>query len=389
MHIVLAISMVPLLLVFFQQASVIAPLANTLAVPYVGMIVVPVALTGTLLFSISETVGVWLLQIAASLMDLVWPWLNALAGLEHALWQQHQPVAWTLVPALFGLAICFMPRGIPGRWLALLLILPLIVIEPQRPGWGDARVTLLDVGQGLAVVIQTGQGVVLYDTGMAWQSGGSIAQQVITPFLQSRGITRIDRLVISHSDLDHSGGLDALEQDFDIGHTIVGEPLADTVAWRCNAGPGWWQGAVHFEMLHPPARHETTGNDASCVLRVSAGPHGLLLTGDIEAAAERELVQRQARLGADVVVVPHHGSMTSSSVPFIDSVHPDIAIVSSAYANRWGFPKEAVVERWQASGAEVLNTARHGAVYLRTCAADGVVEMRREREERRRFWHAD
>ncbi len=190
MHMVLAISMLPLLLVFFPQASVIAPLANTVAVPYVGMIIVPVALTGTLIFSISQTAGEWVLQSAADLMSLIWPWLSGLAGLEQALWHPHQPVTWTLIPAFAGLGILFMPRGIPGRWLALLMLLPLVIVEPRRPEWGEARVTLLDVGQGLSAVVQTRQHTLVYDAGPRFSETFDTGQAVVVPFLRHSGVRK-------------------------------------------------------------------------------------------------------------------------------------------------------------------------------------------------------
>lgn len=389
MQVFLLFGLLPLTAIIFHRFALVATPVNLIAVPAFSFITAPLTLAALAIGEHAESASIALLHLAAHSVDGLEALISFAADLPYAHFRLVEIRGTASLILLVPLAWIVLPPGWPARRIAVLGALAIVCWKPDPAPQGCFDTWVLDVGQGLAVVIQTGQGVVLYDTGMAWQSGGSIAQQVITPFLQSRGLSRIDRLVISHSDLDHSGGLNALEQDFDIGHTIVGEPLADTVAWRCIAGQGWWQGAVHFEMLHPLARHDATGNDASCVLRVSAGPHSLLLTGDIEAAAERDLVQRRARLGADVVVVPHHGSLTSSSVPFVDSVHPDVAIVSSAYANRWGFPKDAVVERWQASGAAVLNTARDGAVYLRTCAADGLVELRREREERRRFWHAD
>ena len=155
------------------------------------------------------------------------------------------------------------------------------------------------------------------------------------------------------------------------------------------AGATWWSGAARFTILHPSQPISGEGNDASCVVRVSIGAYSLLLTGDVEAAAERRMLERDMPVGADVVVVPHHGSRTSSSVPFVDSVSPLVAIVSAAYANRWGFPRDAVVDRWEAVGAPVLNTARHGAVRVRLCAAQGLVATEAERERRRRFWHAE
>ena len=392
MHIVLAISMLPLLLAFFQQASVIAPLANTLAVPCVAMIIVPVALTGTLLFSISETVGVWLLQIAASLMDLVWPWLNGLAGLEHALWQQHQPVAWTLVPAFIGLAICFMPRGIPGRWLALLLILPLIMVEPQRPGWGEARVTLLDVGQGLAAVVQTQQHVLVYDAGPRFSDTFDTGAAVVVPFLRHSGVRTLDMLVVSHGDNDHIGGVASLLADYPADEllTSVTEKMSSTHAAHCWANRSWvWEG-VSFTLLHPEKDSRLRGNNASCVLRIeSAGGHSVLLTGDIEAQAEQALLRHsRPQLAAAVLVAPHHGSDTSSTPAFIGAVQPDAVLFPSGYRNRYGFPKPPVVERYADLHAEMYETGLSGALAVTLSSDDEEPAIRRFREQRQRYWQA-
>ena len=247
----------------------------------------------------------------------------------------------------------------------------------------------LDVGQGLSVAIQTREGTLLYDTGMAWRGGGSVAEQVILPFLRSRSIQHIDWLVISHADLDHSGGTAAIADKLSVGTVFFGEPLPDVSGRRCRSGKRWQSGGVSFTFLHPSPQSKLEGNASSCVLRVTAGHYGLLLTGDIEAASERALIQRQAPLGADVVIVPHHGSITSSTVPFVNTVRADYAIVSAGHANRWGFPKPTVVTRWAAAGAEVLNTASSGAVRFRVCASGGIVNMEEERLLRRRFWHAE
>jgi competence protein ComEC len=261
--------------------------------------------------------------------------------------------------------------------------------KPAPPPEGCFDAWVLDVGQGLAVAVQTDSGLLLYDTGMAWRGGGNAAEQVVLPFLRSRRIDRIDRLVVSHADLDHSGGAPAILDGLSVGAMIVGESLGLPREQQCIAGQQWASGRIRFEMLHPGGHETRDGNASSCVLRVSAGPHSLLLTGDIEAPSERDLLQARVPLAADIVIVPHHGSLTSSTVPFVDSVYPDIAVVSSGYANRWSFPKERVVERWEAVGAEVLNTATAGALYFRVCADEGVIRTLRERDRRRRFWHAE
>ena len=266
--------------------------------------------------------------------------------------------------------------------------LALLVYSPPRVHHCCVDTHVLDVGQGLATVIETENSTVLFDTGAAYPGGGSIAEQVIVPFLKSKKTRRIDRLIVSHADIDHSGGVAAIADYAGIGVLLSGEPLR----WpglrfsRCRAGQSWQADGVRFRILHPDADTLVAGNASSCVMLVQTGNHRLLLTGDIEADAERRLVEQRDMLWADVVVVPHHGSQTSSSTAFVDAVAPELAIVSAGYRNRWGLPKPHIVRRWQAAGAELLNTATSGAVSLRLCAAGGIQKVRLDRKQRHRFW---
>jgi competence protein ComEC len=390
MHLVLALTMVPLLLVFFQQASVIAPLANSVAVPFVGMLVVPVALVGTLAFCFSATAGEWLLKIAADLMDLIWPWLDCLAGLDFALWQQHQPVVWTLVPAFIGLAVLFMPRGIPGRWLSLLLLLPLVAVEPKRLIWGEAQLTLLDVGQGLSAVVQTQHHVLVYDAGPRFSETFDAGKAVVVPFLRHSGVRKLDTLIVSHGDNDHIGGVASLLADFPADRvlTSVTEKMPDTGARGCWHDQRWvWEG-VSFTLLHPSRGSRFRGNDASCVLRIeSAGGHRVLLTGDIERAAEQALLHQPSQhLSAAVLVAPHHGSDTSSTPAFVNAVAPDLVLFPSGYRNRYGFPKTPVVNRYAGIHAEMYETGLSGALMVTLSSNDEKPVVRRFRDERRRYW---
>jgi len=390
MHIVLAFSMVPLLLIFFQQASVIAPLANILAVPFVGMIIVPVALAGVLVFSISECVGEWVLQAGAGLMSLGWPWLKGLAGLEQVLWHPHQPVTWTLVPAVTGLCLLFVPRGIPGRWLALLMFLPLVAVELPRPEWGEARVNVLDVGQGLSAVVQTRYHTLVYDTGPRFSETFDTGQAVVVPFLRHSGVRKLDTLVVSHGDNDHIGGVNSLLAEYPVDTllTSVPEKLPGINAEHCERGQQWtWEG-VSFNVLHPAKDSPLQGNDTSCILHIeSAGGQSVLLTGDIEAPAEQVLLQsRRPQLAAAVLVVPHHGSDTSSTPAFIKAVGPDVALFPSGYRNRYGFPKAAVLDRYAAIHAEMFETGLGGALSVTLSSGDVKPLVSRFRDERRHYW---
>jgi competence protein ComEC len=239
------------------------------------------------------------------------------------------------------------------------------------------------------VVLQSKRRTLVFDTGASYRDGGSAAEQLIMPYLRYRGIRSIDWLIVSHADNDHAGGVAALVGDIQIGQILAGEPLSDFghTILDCRAGQVWHADGVSFEILHPPAGAGFLGNDASCVLAVGVGSHSFVLTGDIETAGEENLVARDVLSKANVVLIPHHGSVTSSSPPLVNRLQPEIAIASVGHANRWGFPKERITQRWEGSGARVLDTASSGAISFRLCASDGVSRLNRERLRRQRFWH--
>jgi competence protein ComEC len=286
------------------------------------------------------------------------------------------------------LAWVVWPPGWPGRNVAWIAALAVILHEPSRPARSCATVDVLDVGQGLAVIVSTRSNTLLFDTGPAFRGGGNAAESVVLPFLAGRGVNRLDELVISHADLDHAGGVSSLVRDLPVASLRIGEALdGPAVAQRCSAGTSWRADGIAFEFLYPDANSDVSGNDASCVLQVSAGSHRLLLTGDIEGAAEAELLRSGKLQAVDVVIVPHHGSRTSSSPSFVRALDTDLAIISAGFGNRWGLPHVEVVERWRASGAEVLTTAASGAISLSLCEQSGIEALIRHRVRQRRIWH--
>jgi competence protein ComEC len=389
MQVFLLFGLAPLTAIIFQRLSVVATPVNLVAVPLFSFVTVPLTLGGLVVSDLYEPAALYLLRLAAHSIDFLEAYIALMANIPFADATLAQIHGYALLIAVVPLAWVLLPPGWPGRRIAVLGLAALLTWRPAAPPAGCFDTWTLDVGQGLSVAVQTREESLLYDTGMAWRSGGSMAEQVILPFLRSRSIQHIDWLVVSHADLDHSGGTAAISNKLGVGTVLFGEQLPGISGQRCRAGQSWHSGGVDFTFLHPSLQSNVEGNASSCVLRVTAGPYGLLLTGDIEAASERALIQSQAPLGADVVIVPHHGSTTSSTAPFVNSVQADYAIVSAGHANRWGFPKPAVIARWAAAGAEVLNTASSGAVRFRVCASGGVVEMEEERPLRRRFWHAE
>ena len=388
MQVFLLFGLMPLTVILFHRIAFLALPVNLVAVPLFSIVTVPFTLTGLALGGSEGMFGNGALRIAAGSVE----WLLALIGQAARLPFADTGVAeiqgfrWLVV--LMPSLLIMLPRRWPGRRVALLGVAALLLQSPGTPAKGCVEVHVLDVGQGLATVLQTERSTVIFDTGASYRDGGAVAEHVIVPFLKSKRITRIDRLVVSHADIDHSGGVGTIHEYAEIGTLLVGESLRETnlASWTCAAGHGWRADGVSFRMLHPDAAAPREGNDSSCVLLLETGPFALLLTGDIEAAAEREIIARTGLAAVDVIVVPHHGSLTSSSEAFVDVVSPQLAIVSAGYGNRWGFPKEQVLLRWQAVGAEVLGTATAGAVSFRLCRAGGLQDLRTDRHERRRFW---
>ena len=302
------------------------------------------------------------------------------------------------VDGIGGTVFCFiflpalwiiLPRGWPGRWIAVLAVIALVIHKPATPGHACIDTDVLDVGQGLAVVVQSKKHTLIFDTGASYRGGGSAAAQVVQPFLRHRGIETIDWLVVSHADNDHAGGVQTLVRQFEVGRILAGEALPDVdqEVFSCEMGQMWVADGIEYRFLHPEHGNHQDGNDSSCVLAISAGDYHLLLTGDIEAAGERNVLTQLPFDSASIVLVPHHGSLTSSSPAFVNRLRPDLAVASAGYANRWGFPKERVTKRWEGAGATVLDTANSGAVSFRLCQRDGVSRLREERLQRRRFWH--
>ncbi len=388
MQFILLFGLMPLTISEFRRIAPLSVPANLVAVPLFSFVTVPLALGGLLAGTVSDMAAGFLLHYAAASISGVEALIVALSRLPAADVRVADTSGGMALVVMLPAVWAALPRGFPVRGLALLAVVALVLHRPAGPPRDCFDTHVLDVGQGLAVVVQTESHVLVYDTGLAFRSGGSLAERVVRPFLQSKGTRRIDRLVISHGDADHSGGLPDLLDDFDVREVLAGEPLdAAPAAERCIAGQEWRYDGVRFRTLHPD--EPGTGNNTSCVLLVAAGEHRLLLTGDIEAQAEHEILRQKRLPRVDALVVPHHGSLTSSSVPFVNATAPGLAVVSSGFGNRWGFPKPKVRERWAAAGALLLDTASSGAVSFRSCAAGGLSALRRDRRERRRFWRGE
>jgi competence protein ComEC len=383
---------VPLTLLLFGQVSVVSPLANAVAIPLVSFVVTPLALAGSLL---PGPPGDWLLLLAHWVVQQLAWLLGLLAGWPGAVWRAPAPQAWVFVLGLGGTIWMLMPRGWPHRWAGAVALLPMLLQVPEHPRTGAFRVTAFDVGQGMALLVETRQHRLLYDTGPAYAPGADGGSRVILPYLRMRGIAGLDGIVISHSDTDHTGGALALLEGVDVGWLVSslpdGHPAVRAVRRhaRCAAGQHWEWDGIAFDMLHPaPASYDDAHlkpNARSCTLRISNGARTVLLAGDIEAAQEAALLDRaRDRLRADVLLAPHHGSGTSSTLAFLQAVRPGIAIFQVGHRNRYRHPKQQVYERYGLLGAERLRTDEAGALEL---DAGTSVAWRAYRSDHARYWY--
>jgi competence protein ComEC len=380
----------PFLAALFGEVSVVSALANAFAIPLVSLVVVPLTLAGALLPLPS------LLLVAHALLESAMGPLEWLASLPLAVHEAAAPPALAVAFALAGAGLLLSPRGVPLRAAGVAFLLPLALHRAPAPAPGEAWVDVLDVGQGLAVVVRTATRAVVYDTGPSWNPDSDGGNRIVVPYLRGEGVRRLDGLVVTHADDDHAGGtasvarsreppwlLSTLHED-DARHGLVPESLP------CLAGMRWEWDGVSFEVFHPtPAalRDRRRENDRSCVIRVASRGGSALLAADIERQAEAEIVAREAnRLRADVLVVPHHGSRTSSTPAFVSSVSPSVALVSAGWRNRFRQPAPEVVARYQAQGAVILRTDLHGALRARLPAAEGRPVEAWPLVSRARYW---
>jgi len=390
----ITLGLVPLSLALFQQVSLVGPLANAIAIPAVTFAIVPIALAAALL----PIDPLW--KLGNVVLDPLMRLLEVLAALPGAAWAQHAPAPWATALGIGGVALCLAPRGLPGRALGALAIAPLFVVLPSAPAAGSFRVTALDVGQGMAIVVRTATRTLLYDAGPAWNGVADAGGRIVAPYLRATGARRLDAMIVSHRDADHSGGalavlatapVGVLLSSLDDEHPVVLEHEKRGAHLRCRAGQRWTWDGVDFEVLFPEAPHYDDAyrksNDLSCVLRVEAPAGRALVAGDIEAVSEVDLVvARRERLPADVLIVPHHGSRTSSTPSFVAAVAPRHAVFAVGYRNRFGHPRADVVARYAGIGAALHRTDRTGA--LTFTFADGVpVSAVTARATAPRYWH--
>jgi competence protein ComEC len=391
----ITLGLAPLTAYWFFQIPLLGPLANAFAIPWISFLVTPTVLVAVLL---PAPLDVFAYRAAHSMLTPMFDALTHLSGPAWTLWRLPQPDGFALTAAAFGVIWALAPRGWPLRFAAPLTWLPLALPVSQAPPTGTFRVTALDIGQGSSVVIETRHHTLLFDAGPGPESTHA-GERLVVPYLFAHGLSTLDTLMISHSDSDHSGGAPAVLESIRVRQFLASlrprEPLWKTArdhnsaSLRCVAGQRWqWDGVV-FDVLWPQAGPlATKSNATSCVLKVtSAAGLSALLAADIEADVERQLLQLGQRepawLQADVLIVPHHGSKTSSTEPFLDAVRPRVAVFQVGYRNRFNHPHPTVFERYRLRHIELSRSDEDGAARMEVSAD---LSIERFRQTHARYW---
>jgi competence protein ComEC len=378
----IAIGLGPLLLVLGLPISLSGPVANLLAVPWISLLVLPPALLGTLLMPLPY-VGEGLLWLAGGLIDWLFKGLELMAGQLPA-WVPTAIPLWIWALGMLGAFLLLMPRGVPLRPLGWPLLL--LLVFPPRPllPEGIAEVWQLDVGQGLAILVRTRHHTLLYDTGPRF-GDFDLGERVVLPALRKLGVNELDLMLISHADADHAGGARAVANGLPIKLVLSGDPLAlpaELHADACESGQQWTWDGVRFQLWQWPSA--TDRNQKSCVLQIEANGERLLLTGDIDSAAERALLDSPLAVPTDWLQAPHHGSRSSSSMALLTALQPKAVLISRGNGNSFGHPHPTVMARYKKRGMEIHDSAEQGAIRLHLGRFHPPWTMRQER----RFWRS-
>jgi len=376
----IALGLCPLLLALNLPISLSGPLANLLAVPWVSLLVLPPALLGTLLLPVPY-VGAGLLWLAGGLIDWLFRGLSVIAGIWPA-WISPSLPWWSLLIGSLGAVLLLLPRGVPLRPLGWPLLLILLAPPRERVAEGLADIWQLDVGQGLAILIRTRHHTLLYDTGPRF-GDFDLGQRVVLPALHKLGGERIDLMLLSHADADHAGGALAVSRGLKVTRVISGDPPGLPAILRaeaCESGRQWQWDGVRFQLWQWSAAHDS--NQRSCVLQIEANGERLLLTGDIDTAAERALLESPLALPTHWLQAPHHGSRSSSSMALLRALRPHSVLISRGQGNSFGHPHPLVLARYRQQGLRIYDSAQHGAIHLRLGGFQAPWLMRQQR----RFW---
>lgn len=388
----LSLSLFPLLILWFKQVPLLSIFANTIAILIVGFVIVPLILFSLFFIFLFPQFASHIYKIIYFFADINNRYLEFISQQSFAVLPIGSEGVIAVMLALIGVLILLMPKGLPHRWIGIIWFLPLLFPVVNKPKPSEFDVFLLDVGQGLSVVVRTNQHVLLYDTGASFSDRFDIGKAVIVPFLRSNGIDKLSMLILSHSDNDHIGGTKSVLKNIKVETILTSSPKKISFAKtrKCYKLQKWnWDG-VEFEILHPHEHSNFSGNNNSCVLKISGKGGSLLLSGDIEKKVEKLLVKSIPKeIDSDVLVVAHHGSLTSSSPEFINVVSPLHALFSAGYKNRFGFPKKYIMSLYEKRDVKTWISYQTGMLFIRFFL-NGYIHMEALRWKRHAFWrHVD
>ena len=387
-QVLMSVALLPLTLVFFQQASLSAPFANLLAVPVVSLLIVPLVLAATVLLLTLPALAPPLLALAAGVFSVLLGALDWFAAGQYASVQFAAPSALAVLLAVLGAAWLFAPRGVPWRYAGALLLLPLVLPKAaDQLAEGSFELLVFDVGQGLSALVRTRDHTLLYDTGPSYREGANAGDNIVVPSLRELGVASLDRVVVSHADADHAGGLTAVRRAFPNAPIITSADAQIQPSTACQSGQSWLWNGVKFRMLHPNPGLPYRANQSSCVLKVQAGNGSALLTGDIDSIIEERLLRLQsAHLPAELLLAAHHGSNGSNSAAFLEAVAPKWVIYPVGHQNRYGFPRLQVQERVAKLNALQVLTSQTGALRFRFSARTQRWEYEPWRARSQHWW---
>jgi competence protein ComEC len=382
--------------VLVSSVSLVAPIANAIAIPLITFLVVPLLLISAAIRNLFGSASDFLLSGAGWLMELLKSFLEALLVIGGS-WSSPVVAFRPELAVLFALCSCvlILPKGLFSRalgWSCLLLgaLLSFFIEPPNQP---DLQLSVLDVGQGSAVVVQVGKHTLVYDVGPKYSDNFDAGGGIVAPYLYSQGVEHVDRLVVSHGDMDHAGGLTGLLEKISVDQLFAGEPqkilpaIRDKTATKnCHQVAEWsWQ-SVRFQFLQFPQLARANANNHSCVLLISYGDQHILLPGDIETSIENQLIRaQQLPEKLTLLLAAHHGSRTSSGVGFVNKMQPEIVVYSAGYRSQHGHPHPQVRQRFQAVGSREMNTAESGAI-LFEWDHNELQQVREYRQSNRRYW---
>ena len=397
----LSVALLPFSCYVFNEGSLISPVANLFTIPLVTFIVLPCLLVTQLFIVLELSVTQNILVIIDDGLKAMFFLLEILAELKFSTLnyspQLIEVIVFELVLIAVSISVNTDHQLLKRYWMLLclpLLIIALLIIR-SSVSKECLKLTILDVGQGLSVLVETNSHTLLYDTGLKSHSGFNMGDAVIKPYLQVHNIKQIDKIIISHNDNDHIGGLKSLLAEVQVKSVLFNQIPDDSSFLEahetqlCHEQVQWNWGALHFEVVHPPLDWNSEQNNRSCVLKIRYFEHSILLTGDIYESVETHLIQKYGdKLKSDVMLAPHHGSQTSSSHSFIKQVNPEFIIFSTEIHNRYGHHHSQVKARYVDNDVHILNTAIHGAISFKISPKQVIQAPSTFRQQSKRYWHS-